>query len=141
VSKKKKTATTTTATTTATATVEQQQQQQIAAKEDRVSPTMSNNSQKLPTTERVIKSEYDCYDVNRCFVFNDRPFFTVRLVFPRRAAAPPAPRARYHLYFRQHLRAFLITTAAMIVVRRRRPHLSSYRRPPRVRSPRSRFHG
>jgi len=29
----------------------------IVANEDRVSPTMSNNSQKLPTTERVIKSE------------------------------------------------------------------------------------
>lgn len=34
------------------------EQQHIVAKEDRVSPIMSNNSQKLPTTERVIKSEW-----------------------------------------------------------------------------------
>lgn len=37
----------------------EQQQQHIVAKEDRASPIMSNNSQKLPTTERVIKSEFD----------------------------------------------------------------------------------
>lgn len=54
------------------------EQQHIVAKEDRVSPIMSNNSQKLPTTERVIKSEwsqtyYHCINIlhssNFCFLF------------------------------------------------------------------------
>lgn len=69
------------------------EQQHIVAKEDRVSPIMSNNSQKLPTTERVIKSElsqtYHCiiilHSLHFCFLFILMivPFLTRSSYLPR----------------------------------------------------------
>lgn len=71
---------------------QEQEQQQSKLEQERVGPaTMSNNSQKLPTTERVIKSEYDetllpIFSWNRVVFlspsFNDRPFFSPYALCP-----------------------------------------------------------